>query len=69
MSSSRSDVNRLFQHFGLDPSDYLQFSAAIAASRDPERVRPRTAARPDRIADPAARAAYLRSKLLSAASN
>jgi hypothetical protein len=66
MSSSRSDVNRLFQHFGLDPSEYLQFSAATT-SRDSDRVVPSASAPPQRIADPVARAAYLRSKLLSAA--
>lgn len=24
MSNSRSDVQRLFRHFGLDPSDYVE---------------------------------------------
>lgn len=31
MSSERRDVNRLFRHFGLDSSGYVQFSSRSAA--------------------------------------
>ncbi|TDU30908.1 hypothetical protein DFR24_0265 [Panacagrimonas perspica] len=66
MSAQRPDVSRLFQHFGLDPSDYLHFAepakvvTALAASLAPGGSA--DAARHE--ADPAARAAQLRARLL-----
>jgi len=66
MSAQRPDVSRLFQHFGLDPSDYLHFSepakvvTALAASLTPGGSDSAQA----READPAVRAALLRARLL-----
>lgn len=70
MSSHRSDVSRLFQHLGISASDYLQFATAQAESRQPRRSGsgPARPSYPGRIADPVARAAYLRAKLLAEAS-
>lgn len=70
MSSHRSDVSRLFQHLGIQPSDYLQFANAQAEARQPSRSGAGSArpSYPGRIADPVARAAYLRAKLLAEAS-
>ena len=68
MSGRRPDVSRLFEHCGLDPSEYLQvsdhaprFASLLAASvandalRDPRRRVRR---------DPALRSALLRARLL-----
>ena len=67
MSQPRSDVSRLFQHFGLDPSDYLPFaSAQTEAGLSQPGGASASDLRSPRIADPAARAAHLRAKLLGA---
>lgn len=68
MHHHRPDVSRLYQHFGLDPSAYLQFrdqslvrQVGVAATA----VRGARLARPW-ISDPALRAARLRAELLGA---
>lgn len=70
MSSSRPDVSRLFQHFGLDPREYLSFNqvgpAATALAASVVSAAAQRAAR--RVMDPALRAAQLRARLLDQAS-
>ena len=66
MSGQRPDVSRLFQHFGLDPSEYTHFSeqpkfaTALAASVSAGG----SSTGASRLVDPAARAAQLRARLL-----
>lgn len=66
MSGQRPDVSRLFQHFGLDPSEYThfseqpQFASALAASVSAGG----SSAMPSRTVDPAVRSAQLRARLL-----
>lgn len=66
MSSSRPDVHRLFERFGLDPQDYLSFgrgtpvATALGASVRADRVERSVR----RVLDPALRAAQLRARLL-----
>ncbi|MES2462973.1 MAG: hypothetical protein V4671_20505 [Armatimonadota bacterium] len=66
MSGQRPDVSRLFQHFGLDPSEYLHFSeqpkfaTALAASVSSGG----SSGSQSRAADPVARSAQLRARLL-----
>lgn len=63
MSKPRTDGSRLFQRLGLAPADYLQFAQVRSELRLGEEHR--RVARPDRIADPAVRAAFLRAQLLA----
>lgn len=72
MSGQRSDVSRLFERYGLDPSQYLQisddpprFATALAAS-----VAAAAALNArGQVRDPALRAALLREHLLRGASS
>jgi hypothetical protein len=40
MSFERRDVHRLFRHFGLDPSQYLQFAKGATPASDVPAVAP-----------------------------
>jgi hypothetical protein len=66
MSGQRPDVSRLFEHFGLDPREYLHFpeqpqfatALAVAVSRGG------SSGVPARRVDPYVRSALLRARLL-----
>lgn len=66
MSGQRPDVSRLFQHFGLDPSDYTHvferptFVTSLAASVSVVG----SSGLQSRTVDPAVRSAQLRARLL-----
>ncbi|MGH8516597.1 MAG: hypothetical protein ACREUE_03965 [Panacagrimonas sp.] len=68
MSGQRPDVSRLYEHCGLDPSQYLQVSDDLPRRYASELAASvaATAARNPRglIRDPALRSALLRARLL-----
>lgn len=66
---SRPDVSRLFQHYGLDPQEYLSFSSEPPATALAASIRSEAAARSvSRVLDPALRSAELRARLLQPSS-
>lgn len=72
MSSHRPDVSRLFQLFGLDPSEYTHFDdkrlcAVVAGASAASPVAVATGGRV--AADPVARSAQLRAQFLQSPSN
>lgn len=69
MNDQRPDVSRLFQHFGLDPSGYLQFpnQALAGGGASPASSEHGTTCARTRISDPVLRSARLRAELLQGA--